>query len=53
MNARIEVERARVTSSKKEVLVRCSTVATLQGGTVAVSGQAQVLLPRSCDVRVL
>ncbi|CAN0348158.1 unnamed protein product [Ectocarpus sp. 6 AP-2014] len=51
VDARVEVERARVTSSGREVLVRCSTVASLADGTVAVSGQAKVLLPRTCEVR--
>lgn len=51
VDVRIEVERARVTSSGREVLVRCSTLASLADGTVAVSGQAKVLLPRTCEVR--
>lgn len=51
VDVRIEVERARVTSSGKEVLVRCSTLACLADGAVAVSGQAKVLLPRTCEVR--
>lgn len=51
VDARVQVEQARVTSSGREVLVRCSTAALLADGTVAVSGQAKVLLPRSCDVR--
>ncbi|CAM9558211.1 unnamed protein product [Pylaiella littoralis] len=51
VDVRIEVERARVTSSGREVLVRCSTQAFLTDGTVAVSGQAKVLLPRTCEVR--
>lgn len=51
VDVRIEVERARVTSSGREVLVRCATLASLADGTVAVSGQAKVLLPRTCEVR--
>lgn len=50
MTARVEVEKARVTSSGREVLVRCWTVASMRDETVAVSGQAQVLLPRGCEV---
>ncbi|CAM9145829.1 unnamed protein product [Discosporangium mesarthrocarpum] len=49
--ARIEVERAHVTSCGKEALVRCSTVASLADGSTAVSGQAQVLLPKGCNIR--
>lgn len=51
VDVRIDVERARVTSTGREVLVRCSTLASLADGAVAVSGQAKVLLPRTCDVR--
>ncbi|CAN0273793.1 unnamed protein product, partial [Scytosiphon promiscuus] len=51
VDVRVEVERARVTSSGREVLVRCSTAACLADGSIAVSGQARVLLPRTCEVR--
>ncbi|CAN0313136.1 unnamed protein product, partial [Ascophyllum nodosum] len=51
VDARVEVEQARATSTRQEVLVRCSTVASLSDGSVAVSGEAKVLLPRNWEVR--
>ncbi|CAM9263838.1 unnamed protein product [Choristocarpus tenellus] len=50
IEARVEVERSRVTSSGNEVFVQCSTIATLEGGLTAISGQAQVLLPKNCNI---
>jgi hypothetical protein len=52
LTARIEVRRARVVSNAQEVLLVCTTIVTNEtDANTAISGEAQVLIPKGRQLR--
>jgi hypothetical protein len=52
LTARIEVRRARVVSNAQEVLLVCTTTVTNEtDANTAISGEAQVLIPKGTQLR--